>query len=33
MWPPFPHFELVIAPIFIILLTIGAALIDQKKEK
>ena len=33
MWPPFPQFDLVVAPIIIILLAIGAALIDSKKEK
>lgn len=33
MWPPFPHFDLVVAPILIILLAVLAALIDSKKEK
>ena len=33
MWPPFPHVDLVVAPIIRILLAIGAALIDRKKEK
>lgn len=33
MWPPFPHFDLVAAPILIILLAVAAAIIDSKKEK